>query len=174
MKMIGAAIEDLPPKIRPLMESFGLSPFHVAPERKAELAGLLDKHDIKICLDPNAKDWLFAEFRMGKLIYVGVRTLERLWAYCYGYNAVTTELQKADGEFNSIQNHVEFEMGYNLLEWASQTQLAGIEGEWPAALPDPSLTKDLEHVEAANHIFLMTSGRLLLHELHLRRPSELT
>ena len=30
--------------------------------------------------------------------------------------------------------------------------------------PDPSQSDDLEHVKAANHFFLMTSGRLLLHE----------
>ena len=31
-------------------------------------------------------------------------------------------------------------------------------------LPDPSLADGLEHVKAANHFFVMTSGRLLLHE----------
>jgi hypothetical protein len=77
---------------------------------------------------------------------------------------MTTELQKAGGVFNSIVNHTEYEFGYNLLEWASQTKLADIEGEWPDALPDPSHANELEHVKAANHIFLMTSGRLLLHE----------
>jgi hypothetical protein len=78
VKMSGATIEDLPPKMRPLMEAFRLSPFHVVPERKAELDTLLDKHGILIHLKPDAKDWLFEEFRMGKRIFVGMRTLERL------------------------------------------------------------------------------------------------
>jgi hypothetical protein len=81
MKITGATIEELPPKIRPLMEAFRLSPFHVAPERKAELDRLLDKHGVLIHLKPDAKNWLFEEFRMGKRIFVGVRTLERLWGY---------------------------------------------------------------------------------------------
>jgi hypothetical protein len=50
------------------------------------------------------------------------------------------------------------------LDWASQEKLVDREGEWPDMLPDPSHANGLEHVKAANHFFLMTSGRLLLHE----------
>jgi hypothetical protein len=164
MEMTGAKLEELPPKIQPLMEAFRLSPFHVAPERKTDMVRLLEKHGIGIHLKPDAKDWLFEEFRMAKRIFVGLRTLERLWAYCYAYTTITTELQKAGGGSAGIENKSEYELALHLLEWASQKTIAHIEEPWPDELPDPTLAHGLEHVEAANHFFLMTSGRLLLHE----------
>jgi hypothetical protein len=117
-------------------------------------------------LKADAKDWLFEEFRIFELtrIFIGLRSLERLWAYCYAYTAIATELQKAGGEFRALQNPAEYELAFHLLEWAKQEKLAEREGQWPDALPDPSHAEDLEHVKAANHFFVMTSGRLLLHE----------
>lgn len=164
MEISGAKIEDLPPQFQPLMEAFRLSPYHVAPERRSELASLLKQHGVGIYLKPDAKDWLFDEWRMGKLIWVGTRTLERLWAYCYGYTAITTELQKAAGVFNNIQNKVEYQLGFEALEWAKQATLADREGQWPDWMLDPSNPNKLEHIKTANHIFLMASGRILLHE----------
>jgi hypothetical protein len=163
MKISGASIDELPEKLRPLMEAFTLSPIRVAPEREAELLALLDEHGVGVHLKLNAEDWLFEEFRMGRMIFVGTRTLERLWAYCYGYTAIITELQKADGVYGDIGNKAEYELGFYLLDWAKQETIADREGEWPDNLPDPRL-KGLEHVPAANHFFLMTAGRLLLHE----------
>ncbi len=127
---------------------------------------LRDKYGIRIQLKADAKDWLFEEFRIFELnrIFVGLRSLERLWAYCYAYTAITTELQKAGGAFAAIENPAEYQLAFKLLDWASQEKLADREGEWPDMLPDPSHAGGLEHVKAANHFFLMTSGRLLLHE----------
>ena len=163
MKISEGKVEEFLPKLRPLVDAFRLSPFHVAPERWDELTELLKQHGVEIYPKPDAKDWMFEEWRMGKKIFVGTRTLERLWAYCYAYTAITTELQKAGGVFKLITNHAEYEIGFHLLKWAKQETLADREGEWPDILPDPSYTQ-LEHVRTANHIFLMTSGRLLLHE----------
>jgi len=166
MEITDAKPDAIPSKLRPLMAVFQSSPFHVAPEREAEMVRLRDKYGVRIQLKADAKDWLFEEFRIFELkrIFVGLRSLERLWAYCYAYTTITTELQKAGAAFDSIENDTEFQLAFNLLEWASQEKLADREGEWPDTLPDPSHGEELEHVTAANHFFLMTSGRLLLHE----------
>jgi hypothetical protein len=159
------APNDVPSKLRPLMEAFQSAPFHVAPERQEELVALRDKYDIRIYLKADAEDWLFQEFRLGKRIFIGLRTLERLWAYCYGYNTIVTELQRAGlAGFEAVRNREEYALAFHLLDWASQKNLADIEGPWPDFLPDPSLSEELEHVKVANHFFLMMSGRLLLHE----------
>ncbi|SRR6266567_227907 len=166
MKIIDAKSDEIPSKLRPLMAAFGSSPFHVAPEREAEMVGLRNEYGIRIQLKADAKDWLFEQFRIFELnrIFVGLRSLERLWAYCYAYTTITTELQKAGGAFAAIENPTEYQLAFNLLDWASQKKLTDREGEWPDVLPDPSHANGLEHVKAANHFFLMTSGRLLLHE----------
>jgi Peptidase U49 len=164
--MSASELNDIPSKLRPLMKAFQSAPFNVAPERDKELLVLRDKYDIRIYLKADAEDWLFQEFRLGKRIFVGLRTLERLWAYCYGYNTIVTELQKAAlAGVEQLQNQGEYKLAFYLLDWASQKKLADIEGDWPDLLPDPSLVDELEHVKTANHIFLMMSGRLLLHEL---------
>lgn len=156
---------DIPSKLRSLIGPFQSSPFHVAPERQDEMLALRDKHDIRIYLKADAEDWLFQEFRMGKRIFVGLRTLERLWAYCYGYNAIASELQAASGAaVEAMPNPEEYQLAFGILDWANQKTLADIEEPWPEFLPDPSLTDELEHVRASNHIFVMMSGRLLLHE----------
>lgn len=157
--------ENIPSRLRPLTRPFQSSPFSVAPEREHELLALRDQFDIRIYLKADAKDWLFQEFRMGKRIFVGLRTLERLWAYCYGYNAMITELQRAGADgFVGIRNSAEYGLAFQILEWASQKKLPDIEGPWPDNLPSPSSQGELEHVKTANHFFLMMSGRLLLHE----------
>lgn len=127
---------------------------------------LRDKYDIRIHLKVDTKDWLFEEFRIFELnrIFIGLRSLERLWAYCFAYTTITMELQNAGGDFSEIENHTEYKLAFELLDWASQEKLEHREGEWPNTLPDPSHSDSLEHVKAANHFFLMTSGRLLLHE----------
>ena len=136
METINAKPDDIPSKLRPLMAAFTASPFHVAPERAAEMAQLRDKYGIRIQLKADAKDWLFEEFRIFELnrIFIGLRSLERLWAYCYAYTAITTELQKAGGEFSNIENQAEYQLAFNLLDWASQERLEDREGEWPNTL----------------------------------------
>jgi hypothetical protein len=165
MEIIDPTPNEIPSKLAPLMEAFQSAPFHVAPERSDELVALYKKYDIRIRLRADAKDWLFEEFRLGKRILVGLRTLERLWAYCYGYNTIITELQKAGvGGVEAMQNQEGYQLAFQLLNWASQKNLEDIEGDWPTFLPSPLLTEELEHVKTANHFFLMMSGRLLLHE----------
>jgi len=166
MEIADAKPENIPSQLWSLMAAFQSSPFHVAPEREAEMIHLRDKYGIRIQLKADAKDWLFEEFRIFELnrIFVGLRSLERLWAYCYACTAITTELQKAGGAVAAIENPAEYQLAFKLLDWASQEKLADREGEWPDLLPDPSHAGGLEHVEAANHFFVMTAGRLLLHE----------
>ncbi len=166
MLIENASADDVPSKLRPLIEPFKAAAFSVAPEREDELVQLREKHGIGIYLKADAEDWLFQEFRMGKRIFVGLRTLERLWAYCYGYNTILTELQTAGPEgFSAIRNPEEYQLAFHVLKWASQKTLADKEGPWPPFLPEPSMTAELKHVETANHLFVAMSGRLILHEL---------
>ena len=51
------------------------------------------------------------------------------------------------------------------LNWAEQSNREDIELGWPGALPDPRMVSNPVHVAAANEIFLMTAGRILLHEI---------
>jgi hypothetical protein len=166
MKITDAKPTDIPSKLSPLMDSFQASPFKVAPERKAEMVALYNKHKIRIDLDGDAKDWLFDELHIYdlKFIRIGLRSLERLWAYCYAYTTIITEVQVAGFKFTDIVHREEFHLALQLLEWANQVKLEDRDGGWPHTLPDPSHENGLEHVRAANHFFLMTSGRLLLHE----------
>src|SRR6266481_5967157 len=99
MEITDAKPEDVPSKLRPLMAAFQSAPFHVAPEREKAMEQLVAKYAVRIQLKADPKDWLFEEFRIFELnrIFVGLRSLERLWAYCYAYTTITTELQKAGG-----------------------------------------------------------------------------
>src|SRR5207247_605994 len=108
---------DIPSKLQPLINPFQSSPFHVAPERQDEMLALRDKHDIRIHLKADAEDWLFQEFRMGKRIFVGLRTLERLWAYCYGYNTIASELQAAsEASVKAMPNPEEYQLAFGILD----------------------------------------------------------
>lgn len=167
METIDAKPDEIPSKLKTLMAAFQSSPFLVAPERESEMVLLRDKYDIRVHMKANAEDWLFEGFRIFELnrIFIGLRSIERLWAYCYAYTAITTELQKARGVFSLIDNKSEFDLAFQLLDWAAQRNLQDIECDWPNALPDPTAVDSMEHVKAANHFFVMTSGRLLLHEI---------
>ena len=115
MEIIDPNPEEIPSKLAPLMKAFQSAPFHVAPERADELAALCKKYDIRIRLRAEAKDWLFEELRLGNRILIGLRTLERLWAYCYGYNTIISELQKGGlGGFETIQNQEEYQLAFYL------------------------------------------------------------
>ena len=166
MEIEDANPEDIPSKLRPLMAAFQSSPFQVAPERMMEMVQLQKKHGVRIRLKADAKEWLFEGFRIYELnrIFVGLRSIERLWAYCYAFTAITAELKNAVGVYNAIGNNAEYQLAFKLLDWAGQAKLSDREGAWPDNLPDPSHADGMEHVVAANHYFLMTSGRLLLHE----------
>lgn len=158
-------ISEFPAKLQPLATAFLSAPFAAAPERKDELIKICEEKRFKIRLRPDAEDWLFEEFRMGSLILVGSRTLERLWAYCYGFNTVISELQIGVlGAGSGNGNPEAFGRALGLIDWANQKELQDIECNWPDALPDPRGKQD-EHVKTANHIFLMTSARLIFHEI---------
>jgi hypothetical protein len=165
--------DEVPAKLRPLVESFLSSPFNAAPERAKELRQICDQKDIQVYFKANAPDWLFEEFHMYELnrIKIGSRSIERLWAYCYAYTTIATELRKKAKGHGGTENEAEYKLAFYLLKWAKQERLQDIEGDWPDCLPNPSHVDVLEHVKAANHYFLMTSGRLLLHEIaHMVLP----
>ena len=159
--------DRLSPAIRHLFDAFRASPYAAAPERARELKAIVAGSEICLHPDPLAESWKFEAIpNLGKRIFVGNRTLERLWAYCYGYSTIITESQKAGAsELSAVENKEEYQIAFAAVTWAHQEQREHIEEPWPNWLPDPRMTRELEHVHAANEIFLMTAGRILLHEI---------
>jgi hypothetical protein len=157
----------LSPPIRHLFDALCSSPFAAAPERGDELKALVSRSGICAHPDPLTECWKFEAIpTLGKRIFVGNRTLERLWAYCYGYSTIITESQKAGAaDLTRTNNQDEYLLAFAAVTWAHQQKAEHIEGAWPNWLPDPRMTATLEHVHAANEIFLMTAGRILLHEI---------
>ena len=58
MEIENQTADYIPSKLRPLIELFQSAPFNVAPERQGELEQLRNKHDLRIRLRADAKDWL--------------------------------------------------------------------------------------------------------------------
>lgn len=163
-----------------LIEAFRAAPFKVAPERAEELEAIRQKHDISIDLDDREKDWIFEVrplFGLNK-ITISLRSLERLWTVCYAYTAITNELLKHEGEFDSFDPREEYSASFKALAWVAQDRLEEIEQPWPDDLPNPRAKEKLQYVELADHYFLMTAGRILLHEIahvelsHTTNPDE--
>lgn len=150
-----------------LFRAFSAAPFKVAPEREEELVNIRDKHNISIELDDNEKNWIFEARPLFGLnrITVSTRSLERLWSVCYAYTSITTELQQYQGEFSSFVPPQEYALAFQALDWVSQNSLEDIELPWPDHLPNPRTKSSFKYSEAADHYFLMTAGRILLHEI---------
>ena len=93
MEITGAEPDDIPSKLQSLVAEFQSSPFLVAPERQGWLA-FQEDYGVRIRLSTIAKDWLFEQFRIFDLnrIFIGLRSLERHWAYCYAYTTIVKEL----------------------------------------------------------------------------------
>ena len=150
-----------------LFQAFQESPFKVAPEKEAELVKIRDKHGLSIELDERDKDWLFEVRPLFGLnrITVSLRSLERLWSVCYAYTAISSELLKYEGDFNFFEPSDAYSTAFKLLDWVAQYHLEEVEQPWPDDLPNPRSKSHLEYVGLADHYFLMTSGRILLHEI---------
>jgi Peptidase U49 len=157
----------LSPQLAHLFEAFRSSPFAAAPERASELQEIIERAGMCMRPDARGESWRFEAIpTLGKRIFVGTRTLERLWAYSYGFTAIITELQlQAQKGAESVPNPDEYLLAFYAVKWADQEDREDIEEPWPSALPDPRMTAQLEHVHAANEVFLMTAGRILLHEI---------
>lgn len=159
--------------LAPLFKAFQASPFKVAPERGGELEKIRVKHEVTIELDDREKDWIFEArplFGLNK-IAVSSRSLERLWSVCYAYTAITAELQQYEGEFSSYVPTREYALAFKVLDWVAQNKLEDIESPWPDHLPNPRDKSEFKYGEAADHYFLMTAGRILLHEIaHIKHP----
>lgn len=166
-ELIDAEGKDIPSKLAPLIDDFKRSASGVAPERSDLIKGIQERFNFRITLDANDRKWIFEGLRIFELsqIKVSLRSLERLWAYCYGYSTLTTEIQKVGENYHAVLDSNEYKLAVRSLEWASQDTLEAEEGEWPDYLPDPSQKDSSDSVRSANNFFLMTSGRILLHEI---------
>lgn len=157
----------LSPQLAHLFGAFRSAPYAAAPERADELRRIVERTGMCMRLDPRAEDWKFEAIpNLGRRIFIGNRTLERLWAYCYGYTTIFSEIQKAGAaDPKAMHNKEEYLLAFYAINWANQLEREHVELPWPDALPSPLMTGDLEHIHSANEIFLITAGRIMLHEI---------
>lgn len=167
MEIEDATGPDLKSKLNSLIHSFRASPFKAAPEREAEMRNIRDELGVCIRMDVHETDWIFEgrSYFGANQIVVSLRSLERLWCVCYAFTAIVSEIQKVDGDYFRLQHSKEYALAFRTLDWVKQDTLADLECSWPDWMPSPRDKDSLEHVEAADHYFLMTSGRILLHEI---------
>ena len=159
---------DVDSKLSRLITPFTSSPFTVAPERQEEMKEIRDRFNLRFSLDDSEKDWIFeaqSYFGAHHHIKFSLRSLERLWGCCYAYSAIVAELQEAASNSTDVKKSPEYILAFGLLDWVEQESLKDIECPWPDHLPNPQYRELLKHVEFADHLFLMTSGRILLHEI---------
>jgi Peptidase U49 len=168
MKIENAKGAQVKSKLSGLIDSFTASPFNVAPERQQDMVEIRDRFGLRISMDDTTKDWIFearSYFGAHHEIKLSLRSLERLWGCCYAYTAIFAELQEADINGTDVHQSPEYILALGLLDWIAQDTLQDIECPWPDHLPNPEHREQLRHIRLADHLFLMTAGRILLHEI---------
>jgi hypothetical protein len=171
MQRMSDILKNAPPELidsplQSLIKNFQASPFKVAPEREDELRRLYEANPVRILVDSERKEWIFEHRRiLNNSIYVGLPTIERLWAYSYAYAAIVRIIQRFGLHF--FQNPTasdQFAQAARILTWARDADLNGRYEVWSEDLPRPIVESSDDLIKHANHFFLMSAGRILLHE----------
>jgi len=137
------------------------SPFKAAPEREKELDRLRTQLGVTIELAWPGTDFLIGVYPGSSKITVGLCTLERLWAYAYGYYATYLLSDKLEAATMAQRP----QPIADLLHWAHTGALSTIESPWPNGSPRSDQPESGEHIPDVNEIFLLMTAWLLLHEL---------
>jgi len=151
--------------IAPLLENIKAAPYKVAPEREAELREINERH--KFIIYPIKEDkFTFEVGSLTKRIVVGIPTLERIWAYLYGHLYITYLLQDTNGgDVIDLNLTKETREVSTLLSWATSADVASQYSSWPQNVPTPSSDPQDINIKAANELFLMAIGWMILHEI---------
>ena len=166
-------IENLQPFDSPVKRLIGdvaLSPLLVAHCRRGELEDLISKFDAKIRLDYTGRAFRLEAAKTFPRVYVGVATLERLWALSFAYYTFLELIRSSPkGALVSIGEHPRGGEAFELLKWAMAEELSrnmvSEEPEpFPTGLPLPGDPTDSQAV-LADEIFQCATGWMLLHEL---------
>lgn len=157
--------ESIETPIRSLLRPLTACPYKAAPERETELKVLAEKHKLRLTLDSTKVEFTVFVSRILNTVWIGLPTLERLWAYAYGYFTLfEIEREVGQGVEVDLCLHPEGMKARTLLLWALTGEHTGKLLPWPKDAPTPDSTDD-RNVQPANEIFLMMCAWIFLHEL---------
>ena len=157
--------ENINSPIKSLLLAFSACPYKIAPERQDELKALVDRHDVRLNIDTVKKEFHIEAWPNFKLVFFGLATLERLWAYAYGYYTLL-EIQRDVGKGVEVDltTHSTGVKAKELLAWAVKNEHSEVHMPWPDGAPTPDSLND-PNVEPANEIFLVMCAWIFLHEI---------
>lgn len=157
-----------------------LSLRRIAPEKSDDLFSIIEQKGITFRFVPSEDRILFTADSINKVISVGEKCLERLWAMSYSYFLFYETVSKAKHQdvsvkSNDICSDPDLEKAGELLSWATsvdwQIKAEGKQRqsplpEWPQSLPRPIENPQKESNEdVADKLFLSAVGFILHHEL---------
>jgi hypothetical protein len=146
--------------LTPLIPALQRSPFAVAPERQNELKALIEHHKVQGIL--KFEDSLASALVMAKQVYLGLSSLEKLWAHCWVTTWVWNEWQsrgfKGELDLSASQEGI---TTLEFMRWALSTN----QNQWPASLPKPTPTTNKLMPGLVNEFFLGACGFAILHEI---------
>lgn len=151
----------------------------VAPEKTHELIAYLEREGIRFRFDETEHRIFFQADSAGKIITVGEKCLERLWASAYAYFLFYEAMTKAkhrdiDNREVNLNEVPELRAAGDLLSWATSVDWqVRVEGKhlaeplpkWPDSVPRPIENPEAESNEdVADKLFLSAVGFILHHE----------
>jgi hypothetical protein len=154
--------------IRSLLDQFCAAPFRLAPEFEVDLQRILGIKQVKIVPTTDTAGIMFCAHPDGR-IDVGIRSLERLWAFCWIFAAMQREKERVGGGREiSLAAATK-----QLLYWAHKSATDELL-PYPQGGPIPDSTSQGLQMKLAIEFFLGASGAILFHELaHILKPGEL-
>jgi Peptidase U49 len=174
---MATAIEVLKPFIFPTLR-------RIAPEKARHLFAILNEKQITFRFIQDNGRILFTADMSNRVISVGEKCLERLWALSFGYFIFYESMAKAKHLDISttkipVENDVNLKTAAQLILWATsvdwQAKAGGLAEsgsmpEWPNGLPRPIPDPKKESNEdVGDKLFLSAVGFILHHELaHIR------
>lgn len=153
--------------------------YAIAPERADEMAALLERERIQLLLDGYTDDFRFEASVNWATIHVGVRTLERIWAYSYAYLQLALLYQRLpQGAPVDFGASLESRRALALLSWTHGKAHPNDENPWPPeAITPGDIPDDDRNLTPTDELYLMASGWMLLHEIGhivLKHPNPAT
>jgi Peptidase U49 len=152
--------------ICPLVRQFLGSAFSLAPENEANLIQIRDVLNLTIVPIINETGFTLEVVPEESKIFVGIRTIERIWAfsYCYAHMLLQAQAKEqhsplATGIIVSRPTEV-----VDLLFWAHKSA-TNDSLPWPHRSPKPESPTTDGTIKLANECFIGASGWMLFHEL---------
>jgi Peptidase U49 len=151
--------------LNPLLGALHKAVFTIAPEREDELAALIKTNQISGEVETNEHGLVGESSVLIRRIWVGLPSMEEVWAFSYGAAYVWNELQKTSFKGSlSLTQTPEANAARELLTWAILRRI-GEANPWPPELPQPDGSNaEPKNIELASQIFYSIVAFLELHE----------